>query len=218
MPYFDLIASFPALPPHFDVTRPPITRLQLEDRLKMLSQEDATTLKQLTVFLAWDRQPLDQTDQEVIARFRQLKRNIQHRVIWDIVEHRMDMRTMISALRRRMAGEGPPQGVGDLVNPIRRHWKDSYFCLEHRYPWIEPFVENLKSGEALAAERILYETIWKFRHRMASQFTFSFEAVILYLARWTIIDRWTSRDAEIGKARFDQLVEEALGDYVNISF
>ena len=218
MSYFTLIASLPPLPPHFDVTRPPITRLQLNDRLKMLSAEDARTIEQLNEFLAWDHQPFDQSDEQVVARFHRLEHEIHHPVIWRIVENRLNMRTIISALRRRRADEGPPSGVGDLVDPIRRQWKEPYFRLENRFPWIEPFVAHWQAGEALEAERILFEFMWELRYRLAAEFTFSFEAVLLYLARWTIIDRWTSRDAEVGKARFDQMIEETLGDYANIPF
>ncbi len=218
MSYFTLIASLPPLPPHFDVTRPPITRLQLDERLKMLTEEDAQTVAQLNDFLAWDHQPLEQSDTEVIDRFHRLKREVHHPVIWRIVENRLNMRTIISALRRRRAGEDPPRGVGDMVDPIRRHWRDPYFRLENRFAWIEPFAEHWQAGKALEAERVLFEFMWELRYRMAAQFTFSFEAVLLYLARWTIIDRWTSRDAEVGKARFDQMIEETLGDYANIPF
>jgi hypothetical protein len=38
----------------------------------------------------------------------------------------------------------------------------------------------------------------------------------LYLARWEIIDRCTSRDAEAGRERFDNLITETLGDYANL--
>lgn len=218
MSYFTLIASLPSLPSHFDVARPPITRLQLDDRLKMLTEEDAGTLNQFKDFLAWDRQPLDQTDAQVVDRFRRLQDEVRHPVIWKVVVNRLNVRTLVSALRRRRGGDGPPQAVGDLVDPIRRHWKEPYFRLEQRFPWLTSFEEHWQAGDALAAERILYETTWKFRYRMAAQFTFSFEAVLLYLARWSIIDRWTSRDAEVGKSRFDQLIEETLGDYANIPF
>ncbi|WP_166823042.1 DUF2764 family protein [Thalassoroseus pseudoceratinae] len=218
MSYFTLIASLPPLPPHFDVTRPPITRLQLDERLKMLTEEDTETIAQLNEFLAWDHQPLEQSDTEVINRFHKLKHEVHHPIIWRIVENRLNMRTIISALRRRRAGDGPPQGVGELVDPIRRNFKEPYFRLENRFPWIETFARHWEAGEALEAERILFEVMWKLRHHMATRFTFSFEAVLLYLARWTIVDRWTSRDAEVGKTRFDQMIEETLGDYANITF
>ena len=38
--YYMLIASLPALPPHFEVQRDPITRPRLDERLKMLEPED----------------------------------------------------------------------------------------------------------------------------------------------------------------------------------
>ena len=56
------------------------------------------------------------------------------------------------------------------------------------------------------------------RGNMANNFTFSFEAVLLYLARWEIVDRWTSRDADAGLVRFDQMIEETLGEYATAQF
>jgi len=216
--YYTLIASLPHMPAHFDVPRPPITRMRLEQRLTMLSEEDTETLQQLLDFLAWDRQPTDQTDEEVVQHYHQLRRRIHHPLIWQIVEQRIDLRTIVSALRRRRRGEGPPEGVGELVDPIRRRWQEPFFGLLQRHPWIEGFQKNMESGDAMEAERILYESVWVFRCRMAAEFTFSFEAVLLYLARWSIVDRWTSRDGVAGRARFDQLIEETLGKYATIDF
>ena len=126
------------------------------------------------------------------------------------------MRTIVGAFRRRRDGEEPPIGVGRLVRPIRDHWKEPQFGLQRQFSWIESFEKFMLAGEAVEAERVLYEYSWESRCRMAAQFHFSFEAVLLYLARWSIVDRWTSRDVEAGHARFDQLLEETLGDYAKL--
>ncbi len=218
MAYYTLIASLPHLPAHFDVTRPPLTRLQLQQRLTMLSDEDAQTLRQLQNFLAWDRQLTDRTDEQVVQHYKQLKQQIRHSLVFEIIEHRINVRTIVGALRRRHNGEGPPVGVGRLVDPIRRQWKEPQFGLQKRYPWIEGFEQKMLAGNAVEAQKVLFEFTWSTWCRMAAEFTFSFEAVLLYLARWAIVNRWTSRSAEAGRARFDQLIEETLGEYAHLQF
>jgi hypothetical protein len=214
--YYTLIASLPNLPPHFDVERTPITRPRLAERLKMLHPQDAEVVEQVAAFLAWDRQPLDRTDQEVLATYNKLMAEISNPLLRELVESRMDTRTISSGLRRRRAGLPPPPGVGKWVNHIRRHYNHPEFNLQGRYPWIGHFDRLMDAGDAMGAQRLLFDVNYALWSRMAEQYTFSFEAVILYLARWEIIDRWTSRDADRGRARFEQLITETLGDYAHL--
>jgi hypothetical protein len=211
--YYTLIASLPHLPAHFDVERPPISRPRLNQRLKELDERDAKVIQQLANFLAWDRQTLERSEQNVIDDYERLRQEIHHPVVREIVDHRINMRTIVGALRRRRNGQDPPRGVGRLVQPIRNRWKEPQFGLQTRYRWIEPFEQCMLNGDAVAAERHLYEFTWRTYSRMADRFTFTFEAVLLYLARWSIVDRWTSRSREAGLARFDQLLEETLGEF-----
>jgi hypothetical protein len=214
--YYTLIASLPNLPPHFDVERTPITRPRLAERLKMLHPRDAEVVEQVAAFLAWDRQPLDRTDQEVMATYNKLMAEISNPLLRELVESRMDTRTISSGLRRRRAGLPPPPGVGKWVNHIRRHYNHPEFNLQGRYPWIGRLDRLIDEGDAMGAQHLLFDFNYALWSRMAEQYTFSFEAVILYLARWEIIDRWTSRDADRGRARFEQLITETLGDYAHL--
>ena len=218
MAYYTLIASLPHLPAHFDVARPPITRPRLESRFRLLTEDDARTLGQLADFLAWDRQPLNRSDDQVVLEYQRLKEATRHSLVLELMEHRIDVRTIVGALRRRRNGDGPPVGVGRLVEPIRRSWTEPWFGLQRRFDWIDAFDDQMRSGEAVTAERVLYETTWQTWCRLAARFTFSFEAVLLYWARWEIVERWTSRDAAAGQTRFDQLIEETLCEYASLRF
>jgi hypothetical protein len=218
MKYYTLIASLPHLPAHFDVARPPISRPRLNQRLTQLNEQDTKVLQQLSDFLAWDRQTLERSERDVINDYDRLQEKIRHPVVKRIMDDRINMRTIVGALRRRRDREGPPTGVGRLVRTIHDHWQQPQFGLQRRYSWIEPFEKRMLEGEAVEAERVLYEHNWNTCCRMASCFQFSFEAVLLYLVRWSIVDRWTSRDREAGLARFDQLLEETLGEYAQLQF
>jgi hypothetical protein len=52
--------------------------------------------------------------------------------------------------------------------------------------------------------------------KRAEDYYFSFEAVVLYIARWDIMRRWQQLQAERGREIFETLVTEALGEYANI--
>jgi hypothetical protein len=46
--------------------------------------------------------------------------------------------------------------------------------------------------------------------------SFSFEAVVLYIARWDIIRHWQQLQAERGRGVFETLVTEAMGEYAKL--
>jgi hypothetical protein len=213
--YYTLIASLPHLPPHFDVERPPLSRPALLERLKLLSEPDTLTLRNLTEFLAWDRQPLDRTDEEFVRHYNQVRQSIHNPLVLEMVDHRIDVRTIVGALRRRRAGQPPPIGAGRLVGPIRQHWQHPQFGLQTRFPWIAQLAELLEREDAVATERLLFEITWRTWCRLAAEYTFSFEAVLLYVARWAIVERWSSMNAEAGRIRFEQLIEETLGEHAS---
>ncbi len=213
--YYTLVASLPAMPRHFEVEHLPIAQPRLEERMRMLKAEDAQVVGQLLAFLHWDRQPKDRTDEEVIAHYNALMPRTKNRLARHIVTFQMDIRMIMSGLRHRRRGLPAPLGVGQWVDHIRRNWALPEFSLHWQYPWIAEMDRLLSATDCLRVERIKLEVIWNHWYELASQYFFTFEAVLLYLARWEIINRWTSRDAVHGRRRFEQLVTESLSEYVN---
>lgn len=214
--YYTLVASLPALPPHIDVDRVPITRPRLDERLQMLEADDLAVVDQWDRFVRWDQQLLDQTDEDVAVKYKQLEKDITNSTLWKMIEYRMDVRTIVAAIRRKRVGLPAPTGVGQWVEHIRRNYQHPEFQLQDRFGWIGKFIACLDSNDALAAQRLLFESNYQYWTRMNQQVTFSFEAVLLYLARWEIIDRWTSRDAQAGQERFQTILTETLGEYAHL--
>ncbi len=214
--YYDLIASLPALPAHFDVERPPISELRLTERLRMLDLDDAAVVQQWLQFVHWDRQVLDRTDDDVARTYQRLVSEISNPTLLEMIQRRMDTRTVIAALRRRRAGLSPPTGVGQWVEKIRNHYQHPEFQLQSRYPWIGRFDQLLTTGQALEAQRLIFEFNNRELDELPPHDMFSFEAVLVYLARWEIIDRWTSLDAEAGQVRFETMIEETLGEHAQL--
>jgi len=214
--YYTLLASLPALPRSFEVDRVPITLPRLEHRLKMLTPEDAEVVAQLRAFLLWDRHRRDRTDEEVIPYYDEFMSTMANPLARDIVSFRMDIRTIMSGLRRRRRGLPPPPGVGQWVDHIRRNWDHPQFKLAWQHPWIAEVVGLLGTTDCLPVERILLGVGWNHWARLAEQHYFDFEAVLLYLARWEILSRWVGQDATLGRQRFEQLIMESLNEYVNL--
>lgn len=214
--YYTLVASLPPLPLHFDVERVPITRPRLEERLRMLEPAEHAVVDQWDRFVRWDQQSIDRTDEDVAEKYKQFEKEISYSTLWHMIEYRMDVRTIVAAIRRRRVGLPAPSGVGQWVEHIRRNYQHPDFQLQERFGWVSKFATFMDSGDALAAQRLLFESNYQHWSRMNQQYTFSFEAVLLYLARWEIIDRWTSRDSQAGQERFHTIITETLGEYAHL--
>lgn len=214
--YYHLVASLPHMPRTFEVEQVPISRIRLQQRLALLGDEDAAVVEQVQSFLQWDRQHPERTDEEVRREYARLMKTITNKLVRDIIGHRMDVRTITSGLRRRRLGLPPPAGVGQYVEHIASHWEHPDFRLVGEQPWIPLFQQHLDANEPLKAERQLLLATWKRWVQLADRFYFSFETILLYLARWEIVDRWTRLNESAGRQRFETLLTETLGDYARI--
>ena len=216
-PYYTLLASLPPLPRFDQAERLPITPERLKQRLSMLTAEDAELYERAAEFLAWQRQTAIRTDEEMIASFKRMESHIAHPELQSIFDFPVDQRTILAALRRRFRGlpapsPGEPWGVGRYVNHIERNWDDSYFKLSAVYPWIAPARSHLEAGETLALQRLLKNSLWDHFDRSVPAYEFGFSAVLAYILKWDILQRWLSYDIEDAKVRFAELVAEVTDE------
>jgi hypothetical protein len=143
-------------------------------------------------------------------------RTFQNRLARQWVDSALTMRAILSALRRRRLGLGPPPGGGWSAEHIARNWPHPDFRLAARMPWITEVDNQLNGSSPFGLERTLLNLRWTYAKRLADQYQFSFEAVLLYLIRWEIVYRWTRRDAAVGQEKFERLVNEAMGEYAEM--
>ena len=127
--YVTLMASLPPIGKLFEARQTPISRLKLASRLKLLSDQDARRLVQISSLIAWSEQPIDRTDAEFVAEAKRFFEEVRHPHLQAIVAARLDLRTIVAALRRRHRGErqppvGQPWGCGRWVNYIEQHWTE----------------------------------------------------------------------------------------------
>jgi len=219
--YYTLVASLPHLPRFDRAKRLPINREQLDQRLGMLSDEDAEVVRLAERFIGWQYQPVDRTDEEMVAFHQKVLAASDNPVLHEIVGFRMAIRTVLAALRRRRFGESAPAadvswGIGALAQDIRRHWNDPWFRLESRYPWLPGMARLLEEGDSLALERWMLELSWEHLGQVVDFNDFGFDAVLGYLFRWDIVARWLSHEPKAAAERFEQLVTEAMGNDAGI--
>ncbi len=215
--YATLMASLPYLQRPLVSQPPPLSRIRLENRLKMLAPEHAATLQAIEDALRWSNQPMARTDAEVIAATQQLFVELKSSVLREAVVSRMEFRTFLAALRRRRRGEDAPPsrlpwGYGRWVYHIVRHWTSPAFQLEAQFPWLIEANRLLNEGKYLELDRLLVNVVWNDVERVGQGHQFDFEAVVLYVLRWDLVARWTSYSAEAAKQRFAELVDAGLAE------
>ncbi len=210
--YLTLMASLPTIGKLFEAKQTPISRLKLESRLKMLTEKDALLLNRISSLIAWSEQPMERTDAQFIAEARCFFEEVPYPILQEIVAYRLDVRTIVAALRRRHRGEsnppiGQPWGFGRWVNYIERHWTEPEFHLEVIFPWISTAHHLLNANDSVALERLQFEVNWKMLQRVETGHYFDFEAVVIYVMRWSMVDRWIRYDGEAAVERFRKLVD-----------
>ncbi|MGE5154640.1 MAG: hypothetical protein ACM3ST_11545 [Bdellovibrio bacteriovorus] len=216
-PYVMLMASLPALGPLLSERAPPISETRLERRLRELSPEDHAELERLRSLASWNRLDMAEEEAAFLARARSVIDGVRSPAIRALAQDRLEIRTLIAALRRRHAGEeapapGTPWGYGRFVETIRSNWGVPDFGVGRAFPWIAAAKEKLESGDRAGLERIVLEAAWAAGERRLALHDFDFEAVVLYVLRWSLVDRWSRYDAEAAAVRFAELLDQALAD------
>lgn len=210
--YYDLIASLPYLPYFERAEWLPITRLRLDQRLRLLKPAHADQLGRARSLVCWrfDRF-LGRTDAEQAAEYSALMAAPLEGPLREYVEFRMNQQTLLAALRRKQEGlelpeERAPWGAGSWVRYVRTHWGEQDFRLAHLYPWLPQARDLLAAGDARGLERLLMVGAWRQLDRYAEQSMFGFQAVFSYVFKWDILRAWLACDAEKGKTRFMELI------------
>jgi len=213
--YLTLLTSLPAHGPLFGAKQTPLSRLRLRKRLAWLEPADSEDLTRLATATDWHRQRFDVDDEAVVQQAEQDIAQIHNAFTRELAIWRLELRTVVAALRRRRGGEPAPSGrrkwgFGRWVPHIARHWTEPHFRLERVYPWLPEAKRLMDDGDPLGLERLLLGAVWTHLERVGAGHEFDFEAVIVYVTRWDLVARWTRYDADTALARFDGLLETAL--------
>ena len=218
--YIALVSSLPSSERLFASKLPPLSRLRLEMRLSALKPDDQATLAQIEDVLRWRSYAMDVTSGQAIARAKKLLAHLESETLRHIVVERLDVRTVIAALRLRKQGNGPPTkpwGHSRFTRHIAANWTDPTFKLGGRMPWLPNAVTLLGQRDPLGLERYILDVTFRQLQRHAGNHLFDFEAVVIYVLKWNIFDRWAQADAYAAISRFEALAHDALGDFAELS-
>ncbi|WP_413111309.1 DUF2764 family protein [Thaumasiovibrio sp. DFM-14] len=217
--YHGLLTSLPHIDSLFDSKITPISRYQLERRLSGLTFDERKYLGTIEQLMHWDQAKDDADDAELIKFATRTRDSVDSQVLRDLIDWRLDMRTVVAALRRKKAGEKAPSAprwsFGTRYEFIRRNWNVPYFNLQFTFPWLPDVARYMENDQSLELEKELLNAVWEQLDRISTKERFSFEAVVIYLLRWNLVSRWTTYNSEIAIERFDQLVENALGSFAS---
>lgn len=217
-PYAMLMASLPAIGPLLSDKEPPINRTRLYERLNMLEAEDRAELDALISIVSWAALEIGEDDAAFLDRATRIVESVRSADLRTAAHDRLEIRTLVAALRRRHAGEDAPAegvrwGYGRYVEVIRAHWGAPDFGVGRMFPWVLAAKEKLEAGETAALERILLEAAWNSGTRCELGHAFDYEAVAFYLLRWSLNERWARYDADEAGSRFAELLDAAFVNY-----
>jgi hypothetical protein len=213
-----LLSSLPYHGELFGAKQTPLSRIRLRQRLGLLDPTDAACLAKITSLFDWYRYRMEHTDADLIQRAKALVPTIENEFVRDLILWRLELRTVVAALRRRHRGETAPAddvpwGLGRWVAHLRRHWSEPLFRLERVFPWLGEAKGRLEADDALGLERVLLQTVWDHLERIADGHHFDFEAVVIYALRWDLIARWTRYQPEPATQRFVEMVEAGMAGF-----
>lgn len=210
-----------SLPPHkrdlFATGQTPISRIQLNKRLQWLEPDDAADLAKIQSLLYWSEATHD-TDREFIAHANALLATVNNDFFCRVITWRLELRTLIAALRHRHKGmkTPPPKqelGFGRWTLFINKNWEQDDFGIGNQLSWIGKANSLIKADNPLALEKLLLNLVWQHYEQEGNGHYFDFEAVIIYALRWDVINRWSSRNSDKALQRFSGIVEKCLQTY-----
>jgi Protein of unknown function (DUF2764) len=215
--YVMLMCSLPTHPGDlFKARQTAISRIGLDQRLRLLVPEHAQDLALIEQVVHWNRLPMGLTDAEFMVRANEVFVQVRNEFVKKLVTFRLQQRGMLAALRRRNLGLPPPTrqdiwGCDAWLPQIQRNWQQPDFGLSGVVPWLAEADRLLRDGDNAGLQRLSMQVVWKQFRTVAGGHLFDFEAVVIYVLRWNMVDRWVNFDAEAAQKRFQKLVDEGLG-------
>lgn len=220
--YVTLVSSLPAhLPNLFAAKQTPISRIRLDQRLAMLAPQDRRDLGLIEDVIQWSRIQENPSDADLIGKANRVMEEVESDFLRQIVLRRLELRTVVSALRHKHQGLPLPSddrawGYGRWQRVIRRHWNEPDLGMQRVFPWVAEADRLLGEHNACGLEKLLLTYVWDYYGQIAGGHYFDFEAVVVYVLRWNVIERWARYDGADASERFDRLVERMLDGHARL--
>ena len=218
--YTTLMTSLPHHGELFAAKQTALSRIRLETRLQMLDAQDRELLRKIEKLLHWWNHPIGRLDGEIAALAGQLMLKLKDELLRDIVSWRLELRTVVAALRRRLGqsapGGLPDWGYGRWLEQIRHYWGEPGFRLERVFPWVLEADRLLNERDTVGLERLVLGLVWNKLDRAEEGHYFDFTAVVIYVLRWNIVACWTRSEGHEAVTRFQALVDAGLAEHAEL--
>ncbi|OHV10026.1 DUF2764 family protein [Kushneria phosphatilytica] len=208
--YITLLSSLPHLSPPWAHERPPISRIQLEQRLAMLTSSDLQLVRRIEAFMLPHRLTPAIDDAERLRQAHALLDHTGSARLHQWLEWWLIMTVLTAALRQRHHGADHPGllAAAPVVGRQLKHaWSQPTFGLEKRYPWLETFATHIDQNDAAALEQAQLTLGWTHFSRARATRPYGLEDVLLYLLRWWLIERSCQRHEARARQRFLALLD-----------
>lgn len=217
--YVDLITSLPYNGNLFSSKEIPISRIRLDIFLNRLEEEDLRTLLKYEKIINSHATYRDIKDQIFFNKVGDFLEKISNNLIKELLTERTKLIILIGFLRKKVLDEKIEYNIksetfSSFISYLKNHSELPDLGLSHKYPWIIQLIKLMKEGNSVAAERIILAFIWKYLFKISCIYEFNFEAIILYITRWNIIERWVNYNSEEAKKRMVTITDNILEDYL----
>jgi len=218
--YTMLMAS---LPPHpmslWDLKHKPVTCLRLERQLKLLTEQDSQQLAAIESILHWEKMEEANSDTKIAIEADRVIKSINSPLLQEATIYRLELRLIVRAIRRRKLNCPPPDkhehwGHSQVQSLILSNWHLDDFGLSRRFPWVAKAQNLFVNDESVELEKLLLNLSWQHYEKLGQAHYFDFEAVVLYVLRWDIVNRWSQCDEQAAMLQFEALVNHGLGDFL----
>lgn len=212
--YLTLYTALPYLGALEEVAVMPVSRLALDKRLSMLSDEAARQLALAEqLYFPSEQMLTGQKDNQLVQQLGPLLAQVTSSQVRERIAFKLELDTFLAALRYRQAGESNPEhfsGLGRWVGRIRQNWHEPGLGLDTFFPVLEPVLKSMNKNEPGQVEQQRLGLLWQDLHSCEAANRFSLDAVICYVLRWGVLQRYPAGSSEQVGCRFAELTSALL--------
>lgn len=212
--YYTLVTALPNLPPLAECKQLPISRIALDKRLTMLSDNDLLQLQLAEKLYHQSELSLENLpDKPLVLNWQRQLEKITSQPVRERISLRLEWQTLLAALRYRREGHSPESfyGYGRWTGLIRRNWHDPLFGLDTALPFLSKLQPLLNKGHSGELEYQLTNLLWKDLLFVERSFQFTLESVICFVLRWGLAEQHIKSDASLALDTFKRMSEQLLG-------
>jgi hypothetical protein len=95
-------------------------------------------------------------------------------------------------------------GYSNFSERISRYWEHPTFGLEHHLPYVSELLDYLQGDNPRDAEYFVLNLKYEYLKQVEQDHEFDLVAVVIYVLRWHLVDRWTRQNPEEAVKTFDE--------------